>query len=132
MELAEIVRSTAQKIGISVEIVHLSDPRVEAEDHYYNAKHSKLIELGLQPHVLSEAMLDSLLQVAMRYRDRVDGALILPRVNWRHSRNNRVPVVLPSEAKVPCASPNLIPCGADRAAFQLEVVRRSNNNPINQ
>ena len=27
---------------------YLPDPRVEAEKHYYNAKHTKLIDLGLQ------------------------------------------------------------------------------------
>ena len=37
----------------------LQDPRVEAEEHYYNAKHSKLIDLGLKPHWLSDSLLDS-------------------------------------------------------------------------
>src|SRR5262249_9438392 len=73
----------------NVEIDHLPDPRVEAEQHYYNAKHSKLIDLGLQPHYLSDSLLDSLVNIAIQYRDRVDGSLMLPQLNWREPRNDR-------------------------------------------
>ena len=72
-----------QKLGLNVEVDHLPDPRVEAEEHYYNAKHSKLIDLGLKPHLLSDSLLDSLMNIAMKYRDRIDSAVMLPRVNWR-------------------------------------------------
>ena len=49
---------------MKVEIDHIPDPRVEAEHHYYNAKHSKLLDLGLQPHFLSESLLDPLMNIA--------------------------------------------------------------------
>jgi UDP-sulfoquinovose synthase len=62
---------------------------VEAEEHYYNAKHSKLIDLGLQPHLLSESLLDSLMNIAVKYRDRIDESFFLPQVNWRNARNDR-------------------------------------------
>jgi UDP-sulfoquinovose synthase len=88
-ELAEMVKTAATKMGLSVEIDHLPNPRVEAEEHYYNAKHSKLIDLGLEPHPLSLSLLDSLLDVALKYRDRIDPSLILPRVNWRRTSNER-------------------------------------------
>jgi UDP-sulfoquinovose synthase len=74
---------------MSVEIDHIPDPRVEAEQHYYNAKHSKLIDLGLQPHNLSDSLLDSLMNIALKYRDRVDLSLMLPQVNWREPKNDR-------------------------------------------
>ena len=51
---------------------HLDDPRVEAEQHYYNAKHSKLMDLGLRPHYLNDSLLDSLMNIAVKYQDRVD------------------------------------------------------------
>ena len=69
----------AKNIGLNVEIDHLPDPRVEAEEHYYNAKHSKLIDLGLKPHLLSDSLLDSLVNIAIRYQDRIDMSLIPPR-----------------------------------------------------
>ena len=70
-------------------IDHLPDPRVEAEQHYYNAKHSKLLDLGLQPHLLSDSLLDSLVNIAVQYRDRVDHSLMMPTVNWREPNNER-------------------------------------------
>ncbi len=89
LELAHLVKSAARKLGVVVEIDHIPDPRVEAEQHYYNAKHSKLVDLGLQPHKLSDALLDSLMNIAIKYRDRVDVSLMLPQVNWREPKNDR-------------------------------------------
>jgi UDP-sulfoquinovose synthase len=88
LEIAQAIQIAAKKIGLNVEILHLPDPRVEAEEHYYNAKHSKLIDLGLQPHLLSDALLDSLLKIAVKYKDRIDDSLIMPRVNWREMPND--------------------------------------------
>jgi UDP-sulfoquinovose synthase len=89
--LAQLVQAAGRKLSIPVEIQHLPDPRVEAEQHYYNAKHSKLADLGLQPHLLGESLLDSLLNIAIEYRDRIDESLFLPRVNWRNPVNRREP-----------------------------------------
>jgi UDP-sulfoquinovose synthase len=89
LQLAQLTAAAASQIGLRVEIEHLPDPRVEAEDHYYNAKHSKLIDLGLEPHLLSSALLDSLLNIALKYKERIDPCLMLPRVNWRSTRNDR-------------------------------------------
>jgi UDP-sulfoquinovose synthase len=89
LELAHKVQLAGKQLGLNVEVDHIPDPRVEAEQHYYNAKHSKLIDLGLQPHNLSDSLLDSLVNIAVRYRDRVDPALMLPQVNWREPKNER-------------------------------------------
>jgi UDP-sulfoquinovose synthase len=87
LDLAHMVQHAGKELGLTVKVEHLPDPRVEAEEHYYNAKHSKLIQLGLQPHLLSDSLLDSLMNVALKYRDRIDNAVMLPRVNWRKTRN---------------------------------------------
>ncbi|AXC13259.1 UDP-sulfoquinovose synthase [Acidisarcina polymorpha] len=89
LELAQAVKSVAKEMGLRVEIDHLPDPRVEAESHYYNAKHSKLADLGLEPHLLSNSLVDSLINIALQYRDRIDPALFTPQVNWRAARNER-------------------------------------------
>jgi UDP-sulfoquinovose synthase len=88
LDLGLMVQEAGKQLGLTVKIEHLPDPRVEAEEHYYNARHSKLIELGLKPHLLSDSLLDSLMNVALRYRDRVDTSVMLPRVNWREARNH--------------------------------------------
>jgi UDP-sulfoquinovose synthase len=89
LQLAHMVQSVAKKMGLNVAIDHLPDPRVELEEHYYNAKHSRLTDLGLKPHLLSDSLLDSLLNISVRYRDRIDQGLFMPQVNWRKHNNER-------------------------------------------
>jgi UDP-sulfoquinovose synthase len=89
LELAQLVQTAARKLGYDADIDYLPDPRVELEEHYYNAKHSKLIDLGLKPHYLSDSLLDSLMNIAIRYRDRIDQTMFLPQVNWRNATNER-------------------------------------------
>jgi UDP-sulfoquinovose synthase len=88
-DLANMVKTAAGEMGLPVTIEHMPTPRVEAQEHYYNAKHSKLVDLGLRPHFLSDSLLDSLMNIAMKYQDRVDRSLFVPQVNWRNSRNQR-------------------------------------------
>lgn len=47
------------------------NPRVEAEEHYYNAKHTQLLELGLEPHLLGDNIVSSLLDFAIEVRTRI-------------------------------------------------------------
>ncbi len=82
-DLALMVKKAGNAIGLNVEINHLDNPRVEKEEHYFNAKNTNLLSLGLQPHFLSEALLDSLLNFAVKYQHRVEEAQILPKVSWR-------------------------------------------------
>jgi UDP-sulfoquinovose synthase len=96
LQLAELVQMAGKKMGLTVEIDRLPDPRVESEEHYYNAKHSKLIELGLKPHYLSDSLLDSLMNIAVSYRERIDSSMFLPQVNWRNASNQRRRVTMPA------------------------------------
>jgi len=89
LDIAKLVQKAGRKMGIKATVDQLPDPRVESEEHYYNAKHSKLIDLGLKPHFLSDSLLDSLMNIAIRYRERVDTGMFLPQVNWRKPTNVR-------------------------------------------
>jgi UDP-sulfoquinovose synthase len=86
-QLAEMVKDAGGKLGFKVEVTHIENPRVEKEEHYYNAKYTKLLDLGLKPHFLSESLLDSLLNIAVRYKDRIDPATMLPKLNWRQTKS---------------------------------------------
>ncbi len=81
--LAEMVQKARAALGLKVEINNLPNPRVELEEHYFNAVNTNLLDLGLQPHLLSDSLLDSLLNFATKYKDRVDTKQILPKVTWR-------------------------------------------------
>jgi UDP-sulfoquinovose synthase len=82
-DLADMVAKAGSAIGLNVEVQHTENPRIEREEHYFNAKNTNLLDLGLQPHFLSTSLLDSLLNFAMKYKDRVDESQILPKVKWR-------------------------------------------------
>lgn len=82
--LAEMVRDAARKKGLDASIQHLENPRYEAEEHYYNPKHSGLLDLGLKPHLLSEVLLEEMLDYINRGGARINREVILPRIKWRH------------------------------------------------
>ncbi|MBD1860465.1 MULTISPECIES: NAD-dependent epimerase/dehydratase family protein [Trichocoleus] len=82
-DLATMVKQAGASLGLDVKVDHIDNPRVELEEHYFNAKNTNLLSLGLQPHFLSDSLLDSLLNFAVKYQDRVDQNQILPKVSWR-------------------------------------------------
>jgi UDP-sulfoquinovose synthase len=84
-ELAEIVAEAAKHIGAEVEIAQIDNPRVEAEEHYYNPRNDALLELGLKPRVLSEELVEDMLSRIARHADAIDRATLLPTVRWRES-----------------------------------------------
>jgi UDP-sulfoquinovose synthase len=82
-ELANLVQRAASHVGLDARIEHLSNPRVEMEDHYYNPTHSKLLDLGLQPHLLSDVLVDQMLAYIGEVKSHIDVNTIQPRVAWR-------------------------------------------------
>jgi UDP-sulfoquinovose synthase len=82
-ELAELVQRAGAEYGYDVRIEHLENPRVEMEEHYYNAKHTALLDLGLRPHYLSETLIESMFGAIERHRDRVITTAIMPKTKWR-------------------------------------------------
>jgi UDP-sulfoquinovose synthase len=86
-QLADLIQAAAKHKGRTIEILHIADPRVEAEVHYYNAKHTKLIDLGLKPRMLSETLIDSVFDKVEHYKHRVKKDRIEALVNWRRTSN---------------------------------------------
>ncbi len=83
LQLASRVVEAGRRAGLDVSLKHIENPRVEMEEHYYNAKHSKLIELGLKPDLLTDAVLDRMISTVMTSKARVDTKVFLPRAKWR-------------------------------------------------
>jgi UDP-sulfoquinovose synthase len=80
-DMAEMVqRVSPNRVDIAE---GLSNPRVEHEEHYFNAAHTKLLDLGLEPHLLTDEVLTGMLQLVERHRDRVDVGAIASTVQWR-------------------------------------------------
>ncbi len=81
-ELAERVQRVARGRGIACAIEHRENPRIERESHYYHAKNTSLLALGLKPHLLDERTIDAMLDIATAYHARIAPALIPPQVGW--------------------------------------------------
>lgn len=83
LELAEKVKRVADEVGLEAHIAHLPNPRVEQEEHYYRASHTKLKDLGLEPHLLNQQVLRAILQAAIENKSRAILPNILPTVSWK-------------------------------------------------
>jgi UDP-sulfoquinovose synthase len=86
LDLARLVQSAGKQVGIDVRVDHLDNPRVEKEEHYYRATHTKLLDLGLEPHLLSETLIESMFATIERHKARVIFDHILPVTRWRGIR----------------------------------------------
>jgi UDP-sulfoquinovose synthase len=82
-ELAVKVAEAARKLNWDPIIENVTNPRTEAEEHYYNAAHTKLIDLGLEPHLLSETLIDTLLHTVADHADAVNRRLLYPGHSWK-------------------------------------------------
>jgi UDP-sulfoquinovose synthase len=102
LEMAELVAS--EFAGKAV-IEHTADPRVEKEEHYYRAAHTKLLDLGLVPHLLTSGVIQSILAVADKYKEHADIDAILPTVEWRSTASDLVTAGTPGVDRIPAAAP---------------------------
>lgn len=89
IELAELIAGQARKLGLAAEVTHIDNPRVELEEHHYNPVHTKLIDLGLKPHLLSDELVGSMIGAIVRYKHRIKRDIILPKVNWNGTAHER-------------------------------------------
>lgn len=81
-ELAEKVKAAGGKLGLDVAIQHVENPRIEAEDHYYNPRHTGLLELGLSPHYLDDETLIRMMQFAVKHKGFVRQEQFYQKVKW--------------------------------------------------
>lgn len=82
-EIAEKVRESGKRLGTNVEINHLTNPRKESENHYYNPVHTGLLDLGLKPHFLTDVVMDNMMKLVMRYKGDVNIEQICRGIKWK-------------------------------------------------
>jgi UDP-sulfoquinovose synthase len=81
-ELAEKVKVVGDGLGMKVEIKSVENPRKEAEDHYYNPKHTGLLDLGLEPSYLTDEVLARMLEFVSQHKDKIKTHQIYRKVKW--------------------------------------------------
>jgi UDP-sulfoquinovose synthase len=70
------------EIGLNVAVQQLANPRKEAEEHYYNPQHTGLLDLGLEPHYLTDERLAGMLRYVQGHADRIAEHRIFRGTQW--------------------------------------------------
>ena len=81
-DIAARVQDSGKRLGIDVTVKNLPNPRKEMEEHYYNPSHTGLLELGLQPHYLTDDRMDEMMKLIIRYKDKIQTDCIFRDVKW--------------------------------------------------
>lgn len=83
LDVARKVQDVARSMGMDAVIEHLDNPRIEQEaPHYFNARNTNLLDLGLDPHLLTSETVASVLEIARAHTDRVNRDLICNSPSW--------------------------------------------------
>jgi UDP-sulfoquinovose synthase len=88
-ELAELTKKVAEEFDLHPTIEHPPDPRVEAEQHFYQPIHDNLVALGYQRTRTLEDALREIFRDLIRHRRRLEARrhVVMPTVNWRDADN---------------------------------------------
>ena len=83
-ELAEIVKEIGDQMNLNVKIQPVENPRIEAEEHYYNPDNQGLYKLGLKPRGLRD-IIPQTLKDLMQFKDRIEAKResIRPTIKWK-------------------------------------------------
>lgn len=87
MSVRDIAEVVANQFPGPVQIEYLDNPRVEAAEHYYHVVHTGLEKLGLQPHLLSDTLIESMFGIVEANKHRVDVDKMYPGVRWTRASN---------------------------------------------
>ena len=81
-QIAKKVKEAALEFNINVTVNSISNPRKEAEEHYYNPKYSGLRELGLKENFLTKDVIARMMDYVINNSSYIQKEIILPRVKW--------------------------------------------------
>lgn len=81
-ELADRVQEIGKGLGFNVRIEHIENPRVEKEEHYYNLKFTGLLDLGLEPHYMTDEVLKDMFMAVDKHKQNIDRNKMFSGVKW--------------------------------------------------
>ncbi len=81
-QLAEMTQRVGAERGHEVKIEPLENPRKEAEEHYYNPTYQGLIDIGVEPHYLTDEVMAGMFKIVESHRDNIRKEVIFRGVKW--------------------------------------------------
>jgi UDP-sulfoquinovose synthase len=84
-QLAQKVQRVARSMGFKAEISTVENPRLEAEEHYYNPAHTGLLDLGLKPQYLTDEVLAEMIEFAAKHKKAIRPEQIFRKVTWERN-----------------------------------------------
>ncbi len=81
-QLADMVQRVGQSLGYEVKVNHLENPRKEAEEHYYNPTYQGLIDLGVQPHYLTDDVMTGMFKVVGKFKENIRKDVMFKGIKW--------------------------------------------------
>ncbi len=81
-ELASKVKNALKKIDVNVKIKKIKNPRIESENHYYNASNLKMKKLGLKPSLLSDEVIIDIAMFIKNNMNKINKKIIQPKTSW--------------------------------------------------
>lgn len=81
-QLAEFTKKVGDTRGHSVQISRISNPRREAEEHYYNPSFEGLKNIGVKPHLLTKKSMSQLFSIVEKHKSKIKPEIIFRGVSW--------------------------------------------------
>jgi len=74
-----------QRLYPGAVIEYLPNPRTEMNEHYFHAVNTHLLDLGLEPHFLSDEVILEMFEIIEHHRERVVPENVNPDIDWRQT-----------------------------------------------
>lgn len=81
-DLAEKISTVGRSRGHDVTVKPIENPRKEAEDHYYNPTYQGLVDIGVEPHYLTDEVLNSMFATVEKHKSNIRHEVIFQGVRW--------------------------------------------------
>jgi len=90
-DVAKAVQRVGNRLGLSVAIQAMENPRREKEEHYYRVDHQHLLDLGYKPTRDMDTEIQDMLEDLLPHRERIMAKkeMIVPDVTWEGTRRRR-------------------------------------------
>ena len=81
-DIAAQVERVGNSLGLNVRVDHIENPRKEMEEHYYNPTYQGLIDIGVEPHYLTDDVMKGIFEEVIKHKNNIRRDVIFKGVKW--------------------------------------------------